>query len=209
MAGVTLLPLVGVTAHVVSLAAAATTSPTLWYLTRTTAVAAYVTLTFSVMLGLLRSIARTSAEHLSWIVDELHAFAATLAGLLVFGHLLTIKLDSFVVFSLRDLLVPGQGPYRPVAVNIGIFALYVMALTLISSWVRRFIPYRFWRAIHYLSFLTFALVTLHGWLAGSDANEPWLRALYVGGAAAVTFLVVVRLFARPKVSKQPAEHLSS
>jgi predicted ferric reductase len=193
----------------VSLAAAATTSPTLWYLTRTTAVAAYVTLTFSVMLGLLRSIARTSAEHLSWIVDELHAFAATLAGLFVFGHLLTIKLDSFVVFSLRDLLVPGQGPYRPVAVNIGIFALYVMALTLISSWVRRFIPYRFWRAIHYLSFLTFALVTLHGWLAGSDANEPWLRALYVGGAAAVTFLVVVRLFARPKMSKQPAEHLSS
>jgi predicted ferric reductase len=142
-------------------------------------------------------------------VDELHAFAATLAGLFVFGHLLTIKLDSFVVFSLRDLLVPGQGPYRPVAVNIGIFALYVMALTLISSWVRRFIPYRFWRAIHYLSFLTFALVTLHGWLAGSDANEPWLRALYVGGAAAVTFLVVVRLFARPKMSKQPAEHLSS
>jgi predicted ferric reductase len=209
MAGVTLLPLVGVTAHVVSLAAAATTSPTLWYLTRTTAVAAYVTLTFSVMLGLLRSIARTSAEHLSWIVDELHAFAATLAGLFVFGHLLTIKLDSFVVFSLRDLLVPGQGPYRPVAVNIGIFALYVMALTLISSWVRRFIPYRFWRAIHYLSFLTFALVTLHGWLAGSDANEPWLRALYVGGAAAVTFLVVVRLFARPKMSKQPAEHFSS
>src|SRR6185312_16998539 len=123
MAGVTLLPLVGVTAHVVSLATAAMTSPTLWYLTRTTAVAAYVTLTFSVMLGLLRSIARTSAEHLSWIVDELHAFAATLAGLFVFGHLLTIKLDSFVVFSLRDLLVPGQGPYRPVAVNIGILAL--------------------------------------------------------------------------------------
>ena len=209
MAGVTLLPLASVTAHVVSLAVAATTSPTLWYLTRTTAVAAYVTLTLSVMLGLLRSIARASAEHLSWIVDELHAFAATLAGLFVFGHLLTIKLDSFVVFSLHDLLVPGQGPYRPVAVNIGIFALYVMALTLISSWVRRFIPYRFWRAIHYLSFLTFALVTLHGWLAGSDANEPWLRALYVGGAAAVTFLVMMRLFARPKVSKQPAEHLSS
>jgi predicted ferric reductase len=161
-----------------------------------------------VILGLLRSIARTSAEHLSWMVDELHAFVATLAGLFVVGHLLTIKFDTFVVFSLKDLLVPGQGPYRPVAVNIGIFALYVMALTLISSWVRRYIPYRYWRTIHYLSFLTFALVTLHGWLAGSDANEPWLRALYVGGAAAVAFLMVMRLFARPKVSKQPAENIS-
>jgi predicted ferric reductase len=200
MAGLTLLPLADVTAHVTSLAAAAAASPTMWYLTRTTAVAAYVTLTFSVMLGLLRTIARTSSEQLSWIVDELHAFAATLAGLFVIGHLVTIKLDTFVIFSLGQLLVPGQGPYRPVAVNIGIFAFYVMVITLLSSWVRRYIPYRFWRFIHYLSFVTFALVTLHGWLAGSDANEPWLRALYVGGAAAVGFLMVMRLFSRPKVA---------
>jgi predicted ferric reductase len=204
MAGLTIFPLVGIAWHLPALANIAATSPTLWYLTRTTAVAAYVALTFSVMLGLLRTIARTSAEHLSWVVDELHSFVATLAGIFVIGHLLTIKLDTFVVFSLRDLLVPGQGPYKAVAVNIGIFALYVMALTLISSWIRRYIPYRFWRAIHYLSFITFALVTIHGWLAGSDTNEPWLRALYVGGAAAVTFLTVMRLFARPKVVRQPA-----
>lgn len=200
------LPLMDSALHVVSQAvsqaADPAAGPTLWYLTRTTAVVAYVALTLSVILGLLRSIARTSAEHLSWVVDEVHAFVATLAGVFVVGHLLTIKLDSFIVFSLRDLLAPGQGPYRPIAVNIGIFALYFMALTLASSWLRRFIPYRFWRVIHYLSFLTFALVTLHGWLAGSDANEPWLRALYVGGAAAVTFLVVMRLFVRPGVRKQ-------
>jgi len=204
MAGLTILAWSSVASHLPSLANAAATSPTLWYLTRTTAVAAYVALTLSVVLGLLRTIARSSAEHLSWVVDELHAFVATLAGAFVVGHLLTIKLDTFVVFSLHDLLVPGQGPYKPVAVNIGIFALYVMALALLSSWVRRFIPYRYWRAIHYLSFLTFALVTIHGWLAGSDTNEPWLRALYVGGAAAVTFLTMMRLFARPKVVRQPA-----
>ena len=202
MAGLTLLSLVSAATHLPSLAAANATSPTLWYLTRTTAVVAYVTLTLSVALGLLRTIARTSAEHLSWVVDELHAFVATLAGLFVVGHLLTIKFDTFVIFSLHDLLVPGQGPYRPLAVNIGIFAFYVMALTLISSWVRRYIPYRFWRAIHYLSFLAFALVTIHGWLAGSDAGEPWLRALYVSGAAAIAFLMLMRLFARPKLAKE-------
>ena len=204
MAGLTVLAWTGIASHLPSLASAAATSPTLWYLTRTTAVAAYVALTLSVILGLLRTIAQSSAEHLSWVVDELHAFVATLAGAFVVGHLLTIKLDTFVVFSLHDLLVPGQGPYKPVAVNIGIFALYVMALALLSSWVRRFIPYRYWRAIHYLSFLTFALVTIHGWLAGSDTNEPWLRALYVGSAAAVTFLTVMRLVARPKVAKKQA-----
>lgn len=202
MAGLTALPLLNIALHASGQVMNATSSPTLWYLTRTTAVMAYVALTLSVTLGMLRGIARTSAEHLSWVVDELHAFVATLAGLFVAGHLLTIKLDSFIVFSLRDLFVPGQGPYRPVAVNIGIFAFYVMALTLISSWLRRLIPYQLWRAIHYLSFLTFALVTIHGWLAGSDTNEPWLRALYVGGALAVAFLVLMRIFARPGVRKQ-------
>lgn len=207
MAGLTLHAWPSILSHISStltLADITTSGPTLWYLTRATAVAAYITLTLSVVLGLLRTIARTSAEHLSWVVDELHAFIATLAGLFVFGHLLTIKLDTFVVFSLRDLLVPGQGPYRPVAVNIGIFALYVMALALVSSWLRRFIPYRFWRAIHYLSFIAFMLVTAHGWLAGSDANEPWQRALYTGGAAAVTFLTLMRLFSRTKPTKDLA-----
>jgi sulfoxide reductase heme-binding subunit YedZ len=203
MGGVNILAMVGLTRYLPSLAAAAATSPTLWYLTRTTAIAAYITLTFSVILGLLRTIARTASEHLSWMVDELHAFAATLAGLFVIGHLLTIKLDTFVVFSLRYLLLPGHGPYRPTGVNVGVFALYALALTLISSWLRRYIPYRYWRAIHYLSFLTFVLVTVHGWLAGSDAGEPWLRALYTGSAAAVAFLTMMRLLVRPRLAQKP------
>jgi fructoselysine-6-P-deglycase FrlB-like protein len=53
MAGLTIL---GITIHMPSLAATAT-DRTLWYLTRTSADAAYVALTFSVMLDLLRTIA--------------------------------------------------------------------------------------------------------------------------------------------------------
>jgi predicted ferric reductase len=189
--------------HAPTLATLAT-STTLWYLTRTTAVAAYVTLTASVMLGLLRTIARTSAEQVSWVVDELHAFVATLAGLCVAGHLLTIRLDTYVIYTWHTLLLPGNGPYRPDAVNIGIFAFYLLVLTLLSSWLRRYIPYRMWRALHYLAFVTFALVTLHGWLAGSDAGEPWMRALYVGGTAGVGYLTLMRLFARPKANKELA-----
>jgi hypothetical protein len=52
--------------------------------------------------------------------------------------------------------------------------------------------------------VTFALVTLHGWLAGSDAGEPWMRALYVGGTAGVGYLTLMRLFSRPKADKELA-----
>ncbi len=203
MAGLTLAPLVSIPLHAHAPAALAA-GRTLWYLTRTTAVAAYVTLTLSVMLGLLRSIARASVEPVSWMVDELHAFIATLAGLCVAGHLLTIRLDDYVTYTWHSLLVPGNGPYRPTGVNLGIFAFYLLVLLLLSSWLRRYIPYRMWRLVHYLSFVAFVLVTLHGWLAGSDNGEPWMRAVYVGGAAGVAYLTLMRLFARPKASKELA-----
>src|SRR5215472_3140882 len=78
--------------------AAAAASPTLWYVTRAMAVSAYVALTLSVMLGMLRTIARNSRERLSWVVDELHQFIATLAGVLIAGHLVTLLLDPFLPF---------------------------------------------------------------------------------------------------------------
>ncbi len=176
----------------------------LWYLTRTTAVAAYVALTFSVLLGMLRSIARTSGERLSWVVDELHAFIATLAGVLVAGHLLSLRFDPFIPFSTTNLLLPGDQPYRPLAVNIGVFGFYTVGVLLLSSWLRRRISYRLWRGIHYISFLAFALVTIHGWLAGSDATEPWMRAVYGGAIGAVGFVLLMRVVGRKRVAVQAA-----
>lgn len=177
-------------------------SPTLWYLTRASATSAYVLLTVTVILGMLRSIARQASERLSWVVDELHQVAATLTGLLIVTHLMTLLLDPVLPFSLANLLIPLGEPYRPTAVRYGVIALYLMGVVLVSSWIRRRLSYRMWRGIHYFALLAFALVTVHGFLAGSDKGEPWMRALYAGSAAAVAFLFMVRLFAGPAVAHQ-------
>jgi sulfoxide reductase heme-binding subunit YedZ len=184
------------------------TDPTLWYLTRALAEAAYIALALSVMLGMLRAIARTSRERLSWIVDEVHAVVATLSGLLLAGHLVTLKLHTFYDFTLSNLLLPGDQPYRPLAVNLGVFALYTMTLVLASSWLRRKIPYTLWRGIHYLSFVAFLLVTAHGWLAGSDAGEIWQRGVYAGALSGVAFLTLMRFASRgskPATAEQPVQ----
>ena len=170
----------------------------LWYLTRTTAVAAYVALTLSVILGMLRTIARTSGERLSWVVDELHTFIASLAGGLIAGHLISLKLDPFIPFTLNNLLIPGDQPYRPLASNLGVFAFYTMTVVLVTSWIRALLPYRLWRFLHVFSFVAFGLVTAHGLLAGSDATEPWQRALYGMAVGAVGFLTLLRLFGGKK-----------
>jgi methionine sulfoxide reductase heme-binding subunit len=172
---------------------AAAPSPVLWYVTRTTAISAYVALTLSVALGILRTIARNARERLSGVVDDLHSFVAVLAGLFVLGHLVALALDPFLPFSVLNLLAPVNEPYKPLAVSLGVFALYAMALLLFSSWLRRRLPYGLWRGLHYISFAAFGLVTAHGLMAGSDAGEPWLRGVYAFSASMITFLTLARM----------------
>jgi predicted ferric reductase len=171
--------------------------PTLWYVTRAAAVSAYVLLTVSAALGILRSLARTLAVRSTWALDELHSFVAVLAGCAVLLHLGSLLLDPFIRFSPINLVLPLGQPYSPFAVDLGVLGCYALSAVLVSSWLRRRLSYSFWRGLHYAGFAAFLLVTLHGLLAGSDASLPWMRALYVGGAAAVAFLVILRVLLAP------------
>lgn len=189
-------------------AASAEVSPLLWYLTRATAVSAYVVLSLSAMLGMLRGVARSSGERLSWITDELHQTLATIFFGLVLLHLVTLIYDPYLPFSIANILLPVNEPYQPFGVDLGVLALYTLVIVLFSSWIRRAIPYRYWRGLHYASFGTFVLVTLHGLLAGSDASQSWMRAIYAGAGCAVGFLVLMRWFTsrkRPIEEGEPAE----
>jgi methionine sulfoxide reductase heme-binding subunit len=182
----------------VALAAVSTTAnPLLWYVTRAAATSAYVTLAVTVILGLFRSLGRVSRlrdSRILWLLDELHPYLAVLTLALVVLHLLSLIFDPLIPFSLLNLLTPLDQPYRPFAVDLGVLALYGMAAVWLSSWVKRRMRYATWRALHYTSFVAFALITLHGILAGSDAGEPWLRALYLGFSGIVVALTLARIF---------------
>ena len=210
MAGLVVAGGMGIVAVPYLFSGPATPGPLLWYLTRATAFAAYVTLTAAVALGMLRVVARRAGERLSWVVDELHQFISTLALLLVLAHLLSIFLDPFIPFTAANLLLPLDEPYRPLAVRLGVFAFYALVLVLASSWLRRRLRYRTWRALHYLGFVAFALATAHGVLAGSDAGEPWMRGMYVGAGSAIAFLTLARLLAgTPRAGGERIAQMSS
>jgi sulfoxide reductase heme-binding subunit YedZ len=174
------------------LAAMQTTSPLLWYVTRETAVVAYISLALGAMVGMLRPIARASNERLSWLADVAHTSLTVLAAVLILGHLISLALDTFIPFSVMNLLIPTNEPYKPLGTTLGVFALYALVTVLLTSWAKPRLPHGFWRATHYLSFIAFILVTLHGLLVGSDAREPFMLAIYGGGVSAVVFMGVMR-----------------
>jgi predicted ferric reductase len=178
-------------------AASTTTNPLLWYVTRAAATSAYVTLSVTVIFGLFRSLARVSRlrnPRVLWLLDELHPYLAVLTLALVALHLLSLIFDPLIPFTLLNLLLPFDQPYRPLAVDLGVLALYGLAVVWLSSWMKRRITYASWRTLHYVSFAAFVLVTLHGIFAGTDSSAPWMRVLYLGTSGVVALLTLARIF---------------
>lgn len=180
---------------------ATSSSPFDWYLTRDMAIAAYLALTLTVLFGLVVSLARVTGERVIWHIQELHSTFATLTGVLIVGHMLTLLLDSYIPFTLTNLLLPLSQPVSTVSVDLGVLSFYGMVTLLLSSWLKQRITYSLWRAIHYVSFATYILVTAHGWLTGSDSVTSWMPSVYFGCSLAVGALVAARIFISPKPHK--------
>ena len=180
--------------------------PTFWILARATGLTAYVLLTLSMLAGLvLKSRPFGRALKAASVMDT-HRFLSLLALGAVALHALTLVLDSTVHVGLGALLVPGLSPYRPVAVGLGVVALELMALVIVSFSLRKRIGQRAWRRLHWATYGMFALATAHGLAAGTDTSRPWAFGLYLGAVFAVATATAWRALTRP-VRQKGAAHV--
>jgi predicted ferric reductase len=122
----------------------------------------------------------------------LHQVLASVGLALLAVHVGAILLDRFVDFDALDVLVPFRSDLRPVAVGLGVIAMYAAVVVLVSSWIRRGIGTTWWRRLHVLATPAFALALMHGMAVGTDTRRPWLWWMYVATALVVVFLLIVR-----------------
>lgn len=164
-----------------------------WYAARAGGMLAYLLLSASVCLGLLMSGKANPKRWPKFALEDVHRFVGILAGVFVAIHGGALLLDSFVPFSLSQVLIPGTSSYRPLAVGFGVVAAELLVALAISNHYRRQIPHGVWRRLHMLNFAVWALALVHGVTAGTDATTPWALALYVGSAWSVLTLFFYRV----------------
>jgi sulfoxide reductase heme-binding subunit YedZ len=174
-----------------------TSSPVDWYAARAAGIAAYLVLTLVVTLGLSMAGKARSSKWPKFAVEDVHRFGGLLVGFFVAVHVLTIAIDSYLPFSLTQLLVPFTARYRPLWTGLGIAAAELLVALALTNHYRRRVPYRYWRRAHYLNFAVWTAATLHGIGSGTDRNAPWLIVLYAASAASVVTLVLWRAL-RPR-----------
>ena len=163
-----------------------------WYISRTSAILAYILLFLNIVFGLGLKTNFGAKISARWLSFELHRFTAMLAMALIMLHVFSLLGDQYMSPALRDLLVPLSGSYRPVWTALGIVSFYLLIVVALSSYLRRFIGQKIWRIIHMISFVLFYVILYHGLRSGTDTSTWWAQTLYVVTGAGATFLFLWR-----------------
>ncbi|MDQ1533965.1 MAG: hypothetical protein QOF28_1726 [Actinomycetota bacterium] len=165
-----------------------------WYATRSAGIVAWILLALSVLWGLaLSTKAFGKRPRPNWLLD-LHRFLGGLAVIFTAVHVVAIILDSYVSFSVLNVVVPFTATWHPVAVAWGIVAMYALAAVEITSLLRKRISKQAWRMTHYLSFPLFAFATIHVLTAGTDRHTALLRGVLLVGVLSVVLLTAIRVW---------------
>jgi hypothetical protein len=165
-----------------------------WYVARSAGIVAYMLMSTSVVIGVLMS-ARARFTWPRFAVEEVHRFLAILTGVFIVLHGVALLADRVVPISVVQLVIPFQTAYRPFGVGLGITSALLLLAVSISNLLRKKMPFRFWRRIHYVTLAVWLTATGHGLIAGTDRQDFWFIAL-VAVAVCTVALAFLGRFAR-------------
>ncbi len=179
-----------------------------WYVARSAGIVAWLFAGTSVLTGLiLSSRAAHGVRRPNWQLD-LHRHQATLSLAAVALHIGALVLDSYVHFGVLEVLVPGRAHWKPLPVSLGIVSLYLLVALEVTSLLRRHIPKRVWKAIHFSSLGAYLLTTAHLLFAGTDRGNHLLLgsvlALTVANIVLLTYRILTRVASRPQKVRSAA-----
>jgi sulfoxide reductase heme-binding subunit YedZ len=164
-----------------------------WYLTRASGIVAWLMLTASVIWGIVLS-TKAFPEHRrpAWLLD-LHRWLGGLTVAFVVIHLAALVADSYIQFDLADLTIPFASDWKPLAVALGVIAMWLLVAVEVTSLAMKRLPRRVWRAIHFSSYAVFLLASFHAALAGTDRAQWLYQVTAVASIIAVMWATVYRL----------------
>jgi len=179
----------------------ASTDQLAWSLVRASGFVATGLLVTSMVVGIMSSTKAAKQQLHAADLFQIHRTTGYLTLLAIAVHTLGLLADSYINFSLSDVLIPGISSYRPVAVAVGIVAAYLAIIVTFSFDLKRWLGTRAWRMLHMLNYPLLAMAIYHGVVAGTDTGSIGAQLFYYGSGFLVLAATIFRVLS-PK--KQPA-----
>ncbi len=181
-----------------------------WYLSRSSAVAAFALLWFSMAFGIMITNKMARLWPGGPAAFELHEYVSLLGLAFTIFHALILLGDEYIQYDLYQIFVPfaSQG-YRPLAVGLGQLGFYGWVFLVGSFYLRKKLGVKTWRLIHFNSYLAFLGALIHGIFSGTDSGTVWADSMYWVAGGSLLFLLVYRVLVitfsgKKKPSRQAA-----
>ena len=169
-------------------------SKTLWFATRGSGTVAFITLTATVVLGILGTQRLERLRVPQFLIAGLHR-NLTLLALAVLGvHIGTSVADTYAPVGVKDAFIPFTSAYRPIWLGLGALAFDLLLALTITSLLRTRIGLRRWKALHWFAYAAWPVALVHALGTGSDAQFGWMQALGVIATVIVVTSVLIRLW---------------
>ncbi|MEL0149092.1 MAG: 2Fe-2S iron-sulfur cluster-binding protein [Pontimonas sp.] len=178
-----------------------------WFLTRASAMVAWVLLTLTAVWGiLLKTRILRGADNPEWLTVT-HRYISGLAMAMIATHMGTLLLDEYIQFGWTDILVPFATTFEPLPVALGIIAFWLIILVQLTALGSKWLPEGLWKGVHLSSYLVLVLVALHSGLVGTDVGTPWYTVVSLILITTATLAGIVRLVIAGR-EKPPARSAS-
>ena len=183
-----------------------------WYLSRSTGIVGLVLLILSFAWGIFLSTrALKGVYRPAWLLGT-HSWLAGTALVMTALHVISLMLDSWVRFTLSDILIPGSATWEgatrtaEIGTAIGVLSLYLVVLIQVTSYLRRRMPRSVWIGIHRLSFpVVFALLVHAGWTGTDTSNRVYqVGAVMLAMTTAAATIIRIIIPTRGRRSAQPS-----
>jgi predicted ferric reductase len=155
-----------------------------WYLTRASGFISLVLFSVAFTLGLLTAGRVWSPRWPRFVTESLHRSVSLIAVSMVVVHVATILLDSYVKIDIQDAVIPFVSAYLPFWVGLGAIAFDVIIALIITSLLRSRLNRFWWRAVHWLAYISWPVALAHTIGIGTDR-------LWVLGVVALSVFMVV------------------
>jgi ferredoxin-NADP reductase/DMSO/TMAO reductase YedYZ heme-binding membrane subunit len=180
-----------------------------WYVTRASALIAWVLLVVSVMWGILLSTrVLKPKDSPGWLLD-LHRWMSSLAVVFTGLHMFSLYMDHYAHFSPADLFIPFHSQYTkieslgPLPIALGVLCFYLLIAVQATSLILKILPRKFWKAVHYLSYAVVILISFHAGWSGTDTRAWMYRIVAILLIMLTTVALIVRILF-PKSAKSLA-----
>ncbi|HEX8974404.1 MAG TPA: ferric reductase-like transmembrane domain-containing protein [Patescibacteria group bacterium] len=164
--------------------------PWAWYAARAAGLVSFALLWVSIFLGLTLRIPLLRKIFSPIYSMSVHCWISLYATIFALAHGMVLIFDKQFHFGIADVLVPFASSYEPGLIAMGIFTFYLMVLLVVTSYGRRFISQKVWRATHFMNIALYAFGLVHAYNLGTDMKNPIVSGIFILANALLIFIML-------------------